>query len=216
MCIRDSNKPVKVKVNPAMVLLDFIRKQKKLSGTKEVCKEGDCGACVVLLGESFNDNIRYKTINSCIFPIKKVSGKHIVTIEGLNQPQLTPIQKAFLIEGASQCGFCTPGFIVSFTGYLLNTKFFNQEDAINAIAGNICRCTGYHSIIRAIKNTLKQSTNINFSFLIENHFIPPFFQNIPQMLKSISIETNEAKRKNTDPNFRRVLAKMQRDIFSNN
>ncbi len=182
---------ISTRLNPATVLLDFIRKNKRLTGTKEVCKEGDCGACAVLIGEIKNDNLSYKVINSCLFPIQKVIGKHVVTIEGLNQSELNPIQSSFLNEGASQCGFCTPGFIISFTGYLLNSKQFNYDEAINAVAGNICRCTGYHSIMKSIKNVVKEEENIDFSFLIEKTIIPGYFKQIPEMLKNLSIKNKD-------------------------
>ena len=145
-----NNELVSVKSDPAIVLLDFIRNQKHLSGTKEGCKEGDCGACTVLVGSFNNGTIEYKSVNSCLLPIANINNKHVVTIEGINTDTFTPIQKEFINEGASQCGFCTPGFIVSFTGYLINCNNFCYDEAVNSIAGNICRCTGYNSIVRAV------------------------------------------------------------------
>jgi len=180
-----NNQIIRTDLNPATVLLDFIRKDKKLTGTKEVCKEGDCGACSVLLGEVIEGNLQYKTINSCLYPIEKIKGKHIVTIEGLNQDELNPIQESFVNEGASQCGFCTPGFIVSSTGYLLNTDKFDNEDAVNAIAGNICRCTGYQSIKRALTNVVDKDEVINFDLLVKKGIIPPYFKEIPEKIKSL-------------------------------
>lgn len=188
-----NNQIIRTNQNPATVLLDFIRKDKKLTGTKEVCKEGDCGACSVLLGEVIEGNLQYKTINSCLYPIQKVNGKHIVTIEGLNQNKLNPIQESFAHEGASQCGFCTPGFIVSSTGYLLNTDKFDNKDAINAIAGNICRCTGYQSIKRALTNVVDKDEKINFDLLFEKGIIPSYFKEIPEKIKSISDQTKSDK-----------------------
>lgn len=155
-----NNETIELTGNPALPLLDYIRKEKHLHGTKEVCKEGDCGACTVLLGELINGELKYKTITSCIYPIGNVNGKHVVTIEGINSHDLTPQQKAFADEGASQCGFCTPGFIMSLTGYLLNNKDYNFEEAVNALGGNICRCTGYESIKRAVKNLIDEFENI--------------------------------------------------------
>lgn len=181
-----NQKIVNTQVHPATVLLDFIRKNKKLTGTKEVCKEGDCGACAVLLGELDNGSVKYKVINSCLYPMLKINGKHIVTIEGLNNDELSPIQESFLKEGASQCGFCTPGFIVSFTGYLLNTENFNSEDAINSVGGNICRCTGYHSIIRAISNVGNQLDVFNTDKLIELGVVPSFFEGIESKLNLLN------------------------------
>jgi len=184
---------IRTKINPAIVLLDFIRNNKRLTGTKEVCKEGDCGACAVLLGEMMGDKVRYKTINSCLFPILKVNGKHIVTIEGLNQDKLTPIQSSFENEGASQCGFCTPGFIISLSGYLLNANKFSLDDAINSVGGNICRCTGYHSIIRSINSIRSDLKEINLTNLISCGFIPSYFREIHTQLNEIQDVSNEKR-----------------------
>ena len=195
-----NNELVSLEINPAEVLLDFIRKQIHLTGTKEGCKEGDCGACTVLIGTLIGNKVEYKSVNSCLFPIGNANNKHIVTIEGINSEQFTPIQENFIKEGASQCGFCTPGFIVSLTGYIINFTDYNYLDAVNAIAGNICRCTGYTSI----KNVLKYlGKNINIknsvdkiSQLIKLNFLPAYFSEIPSRLKEIKIiKSNEADAK---------------------
>ena len=176
-------------VNLSLPLLDFIRKEKHLTGTKEVCKEGDCGACTVLLGTLVDDKINYKTITSCIYPIANCHGKHIVTIEGINKKELLLHQQAFLDENASQCGFCTPGFIMSFTCYLLNNNKYDVDSAINSLAGNICRCTGYHSIQRSIKTVIdelnkKQPAN-SIPNLIEKNVIPKYFESIQEKVTGI-------------------------------
>lgn len=144
-----NNKSIDVEINPAVVLLDFIRNE-RLKGTKEGCKEGDCGACTVLIGELTNDDVLYRSVNSCLCAGRQDSGKHIVTIEGLNQGDLflNPLQKAFVEEGATQCGFCTPGFIISLTGYFLNLANKNSNGVIESLDGNICRCT---VIIRSLE-----------------------------------------------------------------
>ncbi len=180
-------------LNPSVVLLDFLRKDKHLTGTKEVCKEGDCGACAVLLGELTDSGISYKVINSCLYPIQKVNGKHVVTIEGLNQETLSPVQESFMDEGASQCGFCTPGFIISATGYLINTESYNYDKVINSVAGNICRCTGYNSI----KKSLKRLENINnidsIKTLIDEKVLPEYFLDVELKLKSIRVKKEKVK-----------------------
>lgn len=182
---------IHTEVNPSLPLLDYIRKEKHLTGTKEVCKEGDCGACTVLLGEIINDNLEYKTITSCIYPIGNCNGKHIVTIEGINKQELLLHQKAFVDENASQCGFCTPGFIMSFTCYLFNNKKYNIDGAINSIAGNICRCTGYHSIERAMNTVINEMQTKNelnkIDYLIEQNIIPEYFKEIKKRLTILSI-----------------------------
>lgn len=187
-----NNQLISATVNPNSVLLDFLRKDKKLTGTKEVCKEGDCGACAVLLGSIKDGKVEYKSINSCLYPIQKIQGKHVVTIEGLNSGSLNNIQNAFVNEGASQCGFCTPGFIISFTAYLINTRKFNLNDAINSVAGNICRCTGYHSIMRSIKSVGENLSEVNSEYLIEQGIIPDYFRSIPQRLQTITFPTKNA------------------------
>jgi carbon-monoxide dehydrogenase small subunit len=110
---------------------------------------GECGACTVLLNG--------KTINSCIYPAMEVDGKMVTTIEGLLDPQgnLHPIQKAFIEYGAIQCGFCTPGMILSAKALIDENPNPTEEEIRNGIAGNICRCTGYIQIIQAIKSTSK-------------------------------------------------------------
>ncbi len=173
-------------------LLDFIRKEAKLTGTKEGCREGDCGACTVLIGEIINDELHYKSINSCLYPIGKVNGKHIVTIEGINSDELTPIQHTYTEENASQCGFCTPGFIISTTGYLLENDKPNIDSAINAVAGNVCRCTGYVSIKRALNDIVEEMKLYNNSDnvmpeLISKKYIPEYFSTIKDRLKNLEI-----------------------------
>ncbi len=186
-------------LNPSLPLLDFIRKEKHLTGTKEVCKEGDCGACIVLLGELIDGKVKYKTVTSCIYPVGNCQGKHVVTIEGINKHELLLQQQIFADEYASQCGFCTPGFIMSFTDYLLNNTKYSHNGAINAIAGNICRCTGYHSIIRAVDKVIADLKDVNepnhISYLIEKNVLPETFVDIESKLKEIKLEQVEAKEK---------------------
>lgn len=201
-----NNKLIETEVNPATVVLDFIRSN-RLTGTKEGCKEGDCGACTVLVGEKINDKLIYKAVNSCLLPIGNVSSKHIVTIEGINpeKNELNPIQQSFVDEGATQCGFCTPGFIISMTGYLLNNVKFDETDLVNSLDGNICRCTGHNSIIRVAENIYKKynedfrENENSLNFLIEYKFIPEFFVSIKDRLdeiKSDEIESNDIEFKN--------------------
>jgi xanthine dehydrogenase small subunit len=181
-----------IKINPAITLLDFIRQHEKLKGTKEGCREGDCGACTILIGEKEGNEVIYKTINSCLFPIGLISNKHVVTIEGLNTTELTITQHQFNYEGATQCGFCTPGFIVSLTGYLITNEDYNQPDAVNAIAGNICRCTGYVSIIRAIDNILRKLCDYKaykcskIEYLVNKSVLPNYFLKIPEKLNELN------------------------------
>jgi xanthine dehydrogenase small subunit len=186
-----NNKTLTADVNPNSTLLDFIRKKERLTGTKEVCKEGDCGACSVLVGELKNGAVRYKNVTSCIYPIANAAGKHVVTIEGLNQNSLNKIQKAYEEENAAQCGFCTPGFIVSTTEYFLNNSERNLEQAYDSISGNICRCTGYGSIKRATEKLVTELPESpedyeeRVKFLTEEKILPEYFLSVKEKLQTL-------------------------------
>ena len=180
---------VKTDANTGMTLLHYIREEQRLMGTKSGCKEGDCGACTVLSGTFQKDHsVIYKSITSCLTPLANVHGKHIVTIEGLNlDKELNVSQIAIADNHATQCGFCTPGFVVSLSGLALNNSTPNIEDSKAAISGNICRCTGYKSIEKAaleVKTKL-QDKNIDLKWLVENKFIPGYFTDIPEKLQRI-------------------------------
>ncbi|MCF6270962.1 MAG: FAD binding domain-containing protein [Melioribacteraceae bacterium] len=187
-------KKISTNVHPAKTLLDFIRVDESLKGTKEGCREGDCGACTVLVGEINNDQLKYKSVNSCLYPIGNADGKHVVTIEGLNNERLTPIQEEFNNEGATQCGFCTPGFVNSLTGYVIEHKELNNIDAETSIAGNICRCTGYSSIKRTAENVVEKINSLNLESqsriiaLVERDILPKYFLEIEEKLKSFDIK----------------------------
>jgi len=198
-----NDRKISTETNPAKTLLDFIRADENLKGTKEGCREGDCGACTVLVGEIINNQLKYKSVNSCLFPIGNAVGKHIVTIEGLNNESLTPIQEEFNNEGATQCGFCTPGFVNSLTGYVIENSELNSVDAETAIAGNICRCTGYSSIKRTIENVVekinvqKLDNQSHIFALVKKNILPKYFLEIEGKLKSLDTKTvNKYKSRN--------------------
>ncbi len=136
---------------PGTTVLDFVRYHKNLKGTKIGCREGDCGACTVLVGELVDDKVRYRTMTSCLMPLANAAGKHIVTVEGINPPDgsMTPVQQAMVDQSGTQCGFCTVGFVMSLTGFCIDETAKTPEMAVSAVDGNICRCTGYKSIERA-------------------------------------------------------------------
>lgn len=190
-----NDQPILAKASPGTVLLDFIRDEANLKGTKEGCREGDCGACTVLVGELIAGKIRYYSANSCLLPLGKINGKHIVTIEGINRTELNPLQQAYVDENATQCGFCTPGFIMALTAYFLSSDNINFKDAITAVDGNICRCTGYASIQRAIKSVCLTLNKIELSekisVLISNKIIPDYFKQIPQKLKKLNNQVTD-------------------------
>ncbi len=181
--------------HPATTVLDFLRKNLHLTGTKEACREGDCGACTILVGELINGELKYKSVNSCLLPLGKINGKHVVTIEGLNKKELNPLQDFIVNEGATQCGFCTPGFIMSTTGYFLNANQFNIDDLISSLDGNICRCTGYASIKRAAQNTIETLKNgnnkNNLDFLVNKNILPEYFLQISDRLKKLESKRND-------------------------
>lgn len=168
-------------------LLDFIRYHQHLTGTKIGCREGDCGACTVLVGDIKDGRLQYTSATSCLMAIGNASNKHIVTIEGINHPdKLNFIQEAFSKEGATQCGFCTPGFIVSLAGHCMSGKKSCYENTIDAVNGNICRCTGYKSIERAVKTINealeKRNGDDALSFAVQQKMIPGYFLKIEERL----------------------------------
>ena len=187
-----NNKIIKTSINSGMTLLDFVRYEKRLTGTKIGCREGDCGACTLLVGTLNEDEtISYQSITSCISPLGNAHGKHIVTVEGTNlQNKLTAAQNAMKDNYATQCGFCTPGFVVSLTGFALSNNEKNHEHALDAISGNICRCTGYKSIERAAQQVCEKlefsKTEMSLEWLIKNNFIPDYFKDIPEKLKQLN------------------------------
>lgn len=167
-------------------VLDFVRYHKRLSGAKIGCREGDCGACTVLVGDMENDRLVYRSMTSCLMPLRNARGKHIVTVEGINAEQLTPVQQAMVDTNGAQCGFCTIGFVMSLTGFALENGEHPYEKAIAAIDGNICRCTGYKSIERAARIISDQLQNMekpnHLNLLIEQGFVPAYFSTIEERL----------------------------------
>jgi xanthine dehydrogenase small subunit len=140
-----------------LLVLDFLRENRHLVGTKEGCKEGDCGACAILIGQLDDGRVRYEPVTSCLVPLGEMHGHHVVTIEGINVEGLSPVQKAMVDFGGTQCGFCTPGFVVSMTWYLMaEAGEPSLEGMQRAISGNLCRCTGYASINRASKALIER------------------------------------------------------------
>lgn len=139
-----NNKKINTELNPLTRLIDFLRDELKLTGTKEGCGEGECGACAVLMNG--------KVVNSCLIPIALCDGKEILTIEGYTETEKGKIvTKAFIDEGAVQCGFCTPGMVMSTEAILNDTKGHPTEEEVRrGLSGNLCRCTGYDHIVNAV------------------------------------------------------------------
>jgi xanthine dehydrogenase small subunit len=175
-------------------LLDFIRYDMDLPGTKAGCREGDCGACTVIEGTLGDGKVIYRSIVSCLTPLGNVHGKHIVTIEGINMDHLSPVQKAVIDNSATQCGFCTPGVIMSLMAWCLSCDKNLKEKAVASVSGNICRCTGYKSIERAseeISDFLKDKNSSDpAGWLVAKNFLPDYFLSIPQRLAEITSTRN--------------------------
>jgi len=139
-----NNQPYRLSVPPHRTLLDVIREDLGLTGTKEGCGLGECGACTVLIDG--------RAVNSCLVLAAEADGKEITTVEGLaDGDKLHPIQQAFVDHGGLQCGFCTPGMILSAKALLDENPTPTEEEIKQGIAGNLCRCTGYAKIIESIK-----------------------------------------------------------------
>jgi xanthine dehydrogenase small subunit len=175
-----------------MLALDYLRQHKLLVGTKSGCKEGDCGACSVIVGQlNAQGSITYRPMTSCLLPMGELAGKHLVTIEGLNMEQLSPVQDAMVDCGGTQCGFCTPGFVVCMTAGLMAPQLpLNEKGMLYAISGNLCRCTGYRSIkqaglqaMDALRDQLEGKERI--SALVAAGALPDYFTGISERLKAM-------------------------------
>lgn len=144
-----NGKEVSLEVDLRDSLLEVLRNQLHLTGTKKGCSVGECGACTVIVdGE---------TVDSCIYLAVWADGKEVRTIEGEEKNgQLSQVQQAFIDEGAVQCGFCTPGFIMQATNLLESGKKLDKEQIKKHLSGNMCRCTGYHNIIKAVNKLMNQ------------------------------------------------------------
>ena len=152
------NKIIKIK-NPDSneTLLNYIRTKLKKTGTKEGCAEGGCGACTVILAELKNNEINYKAINSCITLLPTLQGKQLILVEDLISKEglLHPVQQAMVNYHGSQCGFCTPGFIMSLFALFKSEPSPSRKSIEDALVGNLCRCTGYYQIMESIIKAAK-------------------------------------------------------------
>ncbi len=148
-----NGKKINIDTDPSRRLLDVLRDDFDLTGPKEGCGEGECGACAVLMN--------HEIVNSCSVPLANVIGKEITTIEGFSQTKRYQIIKdAFAEEGAVQCGFCTPGMVIASESLLNKNPNPNDEEIKIGLSGNLCRCTGYNMIIKAIKKAAKDGEGL--------------------------------------------------------
>lgn len=144
---------IEIEECPNKILLDFLRDIKLLTGAKSACREGECGACAVLI-----DN---KLINSCLVYMGNIQNKSIITIEGFEKTErFKLLQEAFLECGAVQCGFCTPGMILACEALLSQNKNPTEDEIREALSGNLCRCTGYTTIINAVKYAISKGASL--------------------------------------------------------
>jgi len=139
-----------VRIDDHLRLIDLLREVLGMTGTKEGCGEGECGACTVIVDG--------RAVNSCLYPALEIEGKNVLTIEGLRDAEnrLSAIQMAFVDSGAIQCGFCTPGMIMSAKALLDANPDPTDDEIRDALLGNLCRCTGYVQIIEAVKQALQR------------------------------------------------------------
>ena len=174
-------------INPNMTVLEWLRAS-QLVGTKEGCASGDCGACTAVVGElTIKDKVKvveYKSINTCIALAFSLIGKHLITVEGLKEGEvLHPVQKAMVIENGSQCGFCTPGFVMSMFAMYHNEDTVSLPKINEALSGNLCRCTGYKPIIAAAFSLFNEESEKPLDYYQKNQ---------EKIIKSlISINDNE-------------------------
>lgn len=141
--LKVNGKQYDLNVKPNMTLIEVIRDELKLTGTKESCGMGECGACTVIMNG--------KTVDSCLVLAPQADGAEITTIEGIGESELHPVQKAFIDEWAIQCGYCTPGMVMSAVSLLDKNPNPTEDEIREALSGNLCRCTGYAKIIRAVE-----------------------------------------------------------------
>lgn len=150
-----NHKKVKLNIDPSTRLIDVLRKQFGLTGVKEGCGEGACGACSVLV-----DGVCY---NSCLTPVANVVNKEVITIDEFNKtPQYRIIADAYAALGGSQCGFCTPGMILATYALLKKNPHPTEEEARVGLSGNLCRCTGYNAIIKAVLEAAEKGGDIKW------------------------------------------------------
>ncbi|PML78508.1 xanthine dehydrogenase small subunit [Enterovibrio norvegicus] len=151
-------------ISPNMTVLNYLREHIAKTGTKEGCGSGDCGACTVVLGEVVDGILSYRSVNACLTFVSALHGKQLITVEDLRDKKaLHPVQQAMVEHHGSQCGFCTPGFIMSMFALTKNKPNADKEETYEALAGNLCRCTGYRPIVEAALS-LSQSQPIRDQF----------------------------------------------------
>ena len=158
-----NDKLIKIKyIDPNVTVLNYLRTNKKFTGTKEGCASGDCGACTAVIAELNNNKLKYKSINTCIMFLYSLHGKQLITVEYIGNNKLHPVQQAMIDNDGSQCGFCTPGFVMAMFGMYKNKIKPSNDNIDEYLAGNLCRCTGYNAIKTAAKKMYSYGKNDKF------------------------------------------------------
>lgn len=156
-----NGKEVVEDIPPARTVMDYLHRQKALFGTKCSCNEGDCGACTVVIAQIRDGKAVYEAVNSCLYSAARLHGKHLITVEGLGSPDhLHPVQQAMLRQHATQCGYCTPGFVMSMFALFATQTLPDDEAVLSALEGNLCRCTGYDSILKAAHEVAESASPV--------------------------------------------------------
>ncbi|HPB56628.1 MAG TPA: 2Fe-2S iron-sulfur cluster-binding protein, partial [Candidatus Aminicenantes bacterium] len=188
---------VSLSLPPSQRVVDLLRRDLSLVGTKEGCREGDCGACMVLWGRREGARTLYRSVNSCLLPTGEIDGSHILTIEGLSAEGTTAVQKVLEEAGVVQCGFCSPGFVVALTGFLLNSPRLDPSLGREALGGNLCRCTGYASLCRGIEalcslwdredfeESGRRGLLARMEWLVARKVLPPWVPSLAQALPEL-------------------------------
>ncbi|TDG00547.1 (2Fe-2S)-binding protein [Paenibacillus piri] len=149
LSLRINGRPMKLDVSPSRRVIDLLRDDLVMTGTKVACEIGRCGACMILLDG--------QPVNACLLMAYQLEGRSVVTIEGLSDGEkLHPVQQAFLEEGGFQCGYCTPGMVISLAGLLEHNPEPTQDELADGLSGNLCRCTGYGGILRAAESAVRK------------------------------------------------------------
>jgi aerobic carbon-monoxide dehydrogenase small subunit len=156
-----NNEDYDVIARPSESLLDLLRNRLQLTGTKKGCNEGDCGACTVILSG--------RAVNACLVLAMEAEGQKILTVEGLAQgPEMHPLQESFIKHGGFQCGFCTPGMLLSAKALLDENPNPTDEEIRHGISGNLCRCTGYAKIVESIREAARSMKESQISYIQPN------------------------------------------------
>lgn len=180
-----NDRKVAAEILPETTALELLRKHFKLTGTKESCSEGDCGACTIALGKINGNKLAYKSVNSCLTPAAKLHGCHVITVEGIgNKDEMNVFQRSMLENHAVQCGYCSPGIVMSLFCLFANNSNPDLDTVKMSLEGNLCRCTGYNAIIQAAKD-------IKAKFSEETDYLPEYVSEIEKELLEFDIEVTD-------------------------